>query len=66
MTLRVAVIGMGPIGNRHADMYKSDALAELVADPYSNLYRDFDGAAAVMKELLFTNPAAVHYIPVKA
>jgi len=30
MTLRVAVIGMGPIGNRHADMYKSDALAELV------------------------------------
>lgn len=30
MTLRVAVIGMGPIGNRHADMYKRDALAELV------------------------------------
>jgi predicted dehydrogenase len=30
MTLRVAVIGMGPIGNRHADMYKHDALAELV------------------------------------
>ena len=30
MTLRVAVIGMGPIGNRHADMYKSDKLAELV------------------------------------
>ncbi|MBI1773556.1 MAG: Gfo/Idh/MocA family oxidoreductase, partial [Burkholderiales bacterium] len=28
--LRVAVIGMGPIGNRHADMYKQDALAELV------------------------------------
>jgi len=28
--LRVCVIGMGPIGNRHADMYKSDALAELV------------------------------------
>ena len=22
MTLRVAVIGMGPIGNRHADMYQ--------------------------------------------
>ena len=30
MTLRVAVIGMGPIGNRHADMYRGDALAELV------------------------------------
>jgi len=30
MTLRVAVIGMGPIGNRHADLYKQDSLAELV------------------------------------
>ena len=28
--LRVCVIGMGPIGNRHADMYRGDALAELV------------------------------------
>lgn len=28
--LRVAVIGMGPIGNRHADMYRDDPLAELV------------------------------------
>lgn len=28
--LRVCVIGLGPIGNRHADMYKSDPLAELV------------------------------------
>ena len=28
--LRVAVIGMGPIGNRHADMYKDDPLAQLV------------------------------------
>jgi len=28
--LRVCVIGMGPIGNRHADMYKTDSLAELV------------------------------------
>lgn len=28
--LRVCVIGMGPIGNRHADMYKADPLAELV------------------------------------
>lgn len=28
--LRVAVIGMGPIGNRHADLYKADPLSELV------------------------------------
>jgi predicted dehydrogenase len=28
--LRVCVIGMGPIGNRHADIYRSDPLAELV------------------------------------
>ena len=28
--LRVCVIGMGPIGNRHADMYKGDPLAQLV------------------------------------
>ncbi len=29
--LRVAVIGMGPIGNRHARIYREDSLAELVA-----------------------------------
>ncbi len=29
--LRVGVIGAGPIGNRHADMYQADPLAELVA-----------------------------------
>lgn len=28
--LRVAVIGMGPIGNLHADLYRADSLAELV------------------------------------
>jgi predicted dehydrogenase len=28
--LRVCVIGAGPIGNRHADMYQADPLAELV------------------------------------
>ena len=28
--LRVAVIGMGPIGNRHADIHKAEELAELV------------------------------------
>jgi predicted dehydrogenase len=27
--LRVCIIGMGPIGNLHADMYKADALAQL-------------------------------------
>ena len=42
----------------------ADALAELVADRYSTLYLDFDSAGAVMKQLLYTNPAAVHYIPV--
>ena len=30
MTLRVCVIGMGPIGNRHANIYHDDPLAELV------------------------------------
>ena len=28
--LRVGVIGMGPIGNLHADLYRADPLAELV------------------------------------
>src|SRR5688572_22703638 len=28
--LRACVIGMGPIGNLHADVYRSDELAELV------------------------------------
>lgn len=27
--LRVCVIGLGPIGNRHCDMYKADSLAQL-------------------------------------
>src|SRR5690554_2812933 len=30
MSLRVCVIGMGPIGNRHATLYQADPLAELV------------------------------------
>ncbi len=30
MALRVCVIGLGVIGNRHADMYQADPLAELV------------------------------------
>ena len=28
--LRVCVIGMGPIGNRHADIYQANPLVELV------------------------------------
>lgn len=43
----------------------ADALAELVADKYSSLHHDFDAAQAVMRELLFTNPAEVHSIPVQ-
>lgn len=31
MTIRVAVIGMGEIGDRHARIYKAEPLAELVA-----------------------------------
>ena len=30
MPVRVAVIGLGPIGNRHADLYAEDPVAELV------------------------------------
>jgi hypothetical protein len=41
----------------------ADALTELVADRYSALYQDFDAAEGLIKELLFTNPAAVHGIP---
>jgi len=41
----------------------ADALTELVADRASRLYLDFDAAAALMKDLLLTNPAAVHGIP---
>lgn len=42
--LRVCVIGMGPIGNRHADMYKADPLAELVG--VCDVRRDRADAAA--------------------
>ena len=42
--LRVCVIGMGPIGNRHADMYKADPLAELVG--VCDIRRDRTDAAA--------------------
>ncbi len=42
--LRVAVIGMGPIGNRHADIYREDELAELVG--VCDIIRDRADAAA--------------------
>ncbi len=42
--LRVCVIGMGPIGNRHADMYKADPLAELVG--VCDILKDRADAAA--------------------
>ncbi|MBR4415195.1 MAG: Gfo/Idh/MocA family oxidoreductase, partial [Victivallales bacterium] len=29
--IRVAVIGCGPIGNRHADLHKANPMADLVA-----------------------------------
>ena len=43
--LRVVVVGMGGIGNRHADMYKSDPLAELVGVCDLNKERADAGAA---------------------
>ena len=42
--LRVCVIGMGPIGNRHADMYQADPLAELVG--VCDIVKDRADAAA--------------------
>ena len=42
--LRVAVIGMGPIGNRHARLYKEDAMASLVG--VCDLVRERADAAA--------------------
>lgn len=43
----------------------SDALAELVTDRHSSLYHDFDEAGRVVRELLYTNPAAIHSIPLE-
>lgn len=45
--LRVCVIGMGPIGNRHARIYKADPLAELVAVCDINHQRADEAAAAL-------------------
>jgi len=43
----------------------ADALTDLLADKYSSLHLDFEAAQAVMTELLLTNPAAVHSIPLQ-
>ncbi len=52
--LRIAVIGMGPIGNRHADCYRSDALAKLVG--VCDLRQDrVDTAAARLGVPAFTD-----------
>ena len=45
MALRVGVIGMGPIGNRHAMLYKADKLADLVG--VCDINRERADAAAV-------------------
>lgn len=42
--LRVCVIGLGPIGNRHAKLYKEDALADLVG--VCDILKDRADAAA--------------------
>src|SRR5688572_18952665 len=44
MPLRVCVIGMGPIGNRHARIYREDALSELVG--VCDIIKDRADAAA--------------------
>lgn len=44
----------------------ADALAELVADPYSSMHQDFDAAQDVLTDLLLKNPAGVHSIPLDA
>ncbi|MFH1709174.1 MAG: hypothetical protein ABIF71_14820 [Planctomycetota bacterium] len=41
-----------------------DLASELVSAPYSAMYRDVDAAGAVMRDMLYNNPAAVHHIPV--
>jgi len=41
----------------------ADALALLVDDESSTLFGDFDAARGVAEEILFTNPRAVHHIP---
>ncbi len=47
MPVRVAVIGLGPIGNRHADLHAEDPLAELVG--VCDVRRDRADAAAARR-----------------
>ena len=63
MALKVAVVGMGGIGNTHADCYQKDALAELVA--VCDVKKDKADAAAEkfgvpayysLKEMLAAHP----------
>ena len=42
----------------------ADALAALVEDESSVMHGDFQAVGEVAREMLFTNPAAVHHIPV--
>ena len=56
--LRVWVIGMGPIGNRHADIYREDDLAELVG--VCDLLKErADAAAARLGVPAFYNAPAM-------
>jgi predicted dehydrogenase len=56
--LRVAVIGMGHIGNRHADMYRGDDLAELVG-VCDRIKERADAAAARLGVPAFYDAAAM-------
>ena len=42
----------------------ADALTVLVDDESSVMHGDFEAVGEVAREMLFTNPAAVHHIPV--
>jgi hypothetical protein len=44
----------------------ADALATFVTDPFSSLHNDVEAAAGIMREMLYTNPAAVHSMPLPA
>lgn len=55
--LRVAVIGMGPIGNRHARLYKQDPLASLVGVCDIQKERADAGAAALQVPAFYDVPS---------
>ncbi len=54
MALRVAVVGLGPIGNLHSRIYKSDSLAELVG-VCDRISERADSAAAAYGVPAFTD-----------